>query len=54
MTNLRNICDILNLDYKFIRMIFERHMTNKFDNLIIDKTRPDKKVRKNFTEVIQI
>ena len=54
MNNLRNICDILNLDYKFIRMVFERHMTNKFDNLIIDTTRPDKKLRKNFTEIIHI
>ena len=54
LNNLRNICDVLNLDYKFIRMVFERYMTNKYDNLIIDTTRPDKKLRKNFTEVIHI
>ena len=54
MNNLRNICYILNLDYKDIKFIFEKYLTNKYDNIIIDLTRPDKKIRKNFNEILKI
>ena len=54
MNNLRNICSVLNLDYKDIKFVFEKYLTNKFDNLIIDLNRPDKKLRKNFTEVLKL
>ena len=49
MNNMRNICAVLNLDYKDIKFIFEKYMTNKYDSLIIDLNRPDQKLRKNFT-----
>ena len=52
MNNLRNICAVLNLDYKDIKFIFEKYMTSKYDNLIIDLNRPNQKVRKNFTHVL--
>ena len=48
MNNLRNICAVLNLDYKDIKFIFEKYMTGKYDNLIIDLNRPNQKLRKNF------
>lgn len=54
MNNLRNICAVLNLDYKDMKFIFEKYLTNKYDNLIVDLNRPDKKIRKNFTEVIKV
>ena len=54
MNNLRNICEILNLDYKDIKFIFEKYLANKYDNLIIDLNRPDNKLRKNFTEILKI
>jgi len=54
LNNLRNICAVLNLDYKDIKFIFEKFLTNRYDNLIIDLTRPSKKLRKNFTEVLNI
>ena len=54
MNNLRNICEILNLDYKDMKFIFERFLSNKFDSIVIDLTRPDKKIRKNFVETINI
>ena len=54
MNNLRNICSVLNLDYKDIKFIFEKYMTSKYDNLIIDLNRPDKKLRKNFTELLKL
>lgn len=54
MNNLRNICSVLNLDYKDIKFIFEKYLTSKYDNLIIDLNRPDKKLRKNFTTVLEI
>ena len=53
MNNLRNICSVLNLDCKDIKFIFEKYLTNKFDNLIIDLNRPDIKLRKNFTEILK-
>ena len=52
MNNLRNICYILNLDYHDIKYVFEKMLTTRFDNLIIDLTRPDKKLRINFTKVL--
>ena len=54
MNNLRNICAVLNLDYKDIKFIFEKYMTSKYDNFIIDLNRPDKKLRKNFIQVLDI
>ena len=54
MNNLRHICEILNLDYKDIKFIFEKYLANKYDNLIIDLNRPDNKLRKNFTEILKI
>ena len=54
MNNMRNICKILNLDYKDIKFIFEKYLTSKYDSIIIDLNRPDKKIRKNFTEVLNI
>jgi len=54
MNNLRNICSVLNLDYKDIKFVFEKYLTSKFDNLIIDLNRPDKKLRKNFTEPLKL
>ena len=53
MNNLRNICEILNLDYKDIKFIFEKYLANKYDNLIIDLNRPDNKLRKHFTENLE-
>ena len=44
----------LNLDYKDIKFIFEKYLTSKYDSIIIDLNRPDKKIRKNFTEVLNI
>ena len=35
MNNLRNICAVLNLDYKDIKFIFEKYLTSKIYNLII-------------------
>jgi len=52
MNNLRNICAALNLDYKDIKFIFEKYMTSKYDNLIIDLNRPNQKLRKNFTQIL--
>ena len=52
MNNLRNICAVLNLDYKDIKFIFEKYMTSKYDILIIDLNRPNQKLRKNFFDVI--
>ena len=54
MNNLRNICYILNLDYKDINFILENYLTNKYDNIIIDLTRPDKKIRNNVNEILKI
>ena len=54
MNNLRNICAVLNLDYKDVKFVFEKYLTNKFDNLVIDLNRPDKKLRKNFTEPLKL
>ena len=54
MNNLRNICAVLNLDYKDIKFVFEKYLTNNHDNLIIDLNRPSQKLRKNFTEVLKI
>ena len=54
MNNLRHICEVLNLDYKNIKFIFEKYLKSKYDNLIIDLNRPDKKLRKNFTQVLEI
>ena len=54
MNNLRNICAVLNLDYKDIKFVFEKYLTNNFDNLIIDLNRPSQKLRKNFTEVLKL
>ena len=48
MNNLRNICAVLNLDYKDIKFIFEKFMTSKYDNLIIDLNRPKQKLRRIF------
>ena len=53
MTNLRNICSVLNLDYKDMCFIFKKYLTNNFDNLVVDLTRPSQKLRKNFTQVIE-
>ena len=52
MNNLRNICAVLNLDYKDIKFIFEKYMTSKYDSLIVDLNRPNQKLRKNFTHVL--
>ena len=52
MNNMRNICAVLNLEYKDIKFIFEKYLTNRFDNLIIDLNRPNQKLRKNFVSVI--
>ena len=52
MNNLRNICAVLNLDYKDIKFIFEKYMTSKYDSLIIDLNRPNQKLRKNFTQIL--
>ena len=41
-------------DFKDIKFIFEKSLTSKYDNLIIDINRPDQKIRKNFTEVLKI
>jgi len=54
MNNLRNICSILNLDYQVIKHIFENQLTTKFDNLIVDLTRANAKLRKNFTTILNI
>ena len=54
MNNLRNICNVLNLDYKDMKFIFEKYLTNKYDNIIIDLNRPLAKLRKNFTEILKI
>ena len=54
MNNLRNICSVFNLDYKDIKFVFEKYLTNNHDNLIIDLNRPSQKLRKNFTEVLKI
>ena len=54
LNNLRNICSVLNLDFKDIKFIFEKYLHDKFDNIIIDLNRPDKKIRKNFTQVLEI
>ena len=54
MNNLRNICSVLNLDFKDVKFIFEKYLTSRYDNLIIDLNRPDKKLRKIFTEVLKI
>ena len=52
MNNMRNICAVLNLEYKNIKFTFEKYLRNRFDNLIIDLNRPNKKLRKNFVSVI--
>ena len=52
MNKLRNICAVLNLDYKDIKFIFEKYMTSKYDSLIIDLNRTNQKLRNNFFEVI--
>ena len=52
MNNMRNICAVLNLEYKDIKFIFEKYLTNRFDNLIIDLNRPNQKLRKIFVSVI--
>ena len=54
MNNLRNICSVLNLDYKDIKYIFEKQMKSNFDNLIIDLNRPNQKLRINFTNVVNL
>ena len=54
MNNLRNICDVLNLTYKDMKFVFEKYLTNKYDNIVIDLNRPDKKLRKNFVTVLDI
>ena len=54
MNNMRNICQVLNLDYKDIKFIFEKYLTNQYDNIIIHLTRPDKKIRKKFTDVLKL
>ena len=54
MNNLRNICNVLNLDYKDMKFIFEKYLTNKYDNIIIDLNRPSAKLRKNFVTVLDI
>ena len=54
MNNLRNICSNLNLDYQVVKHIFEKLLTSKYDNLVVDLTRPDARLRKNFTEIINI
>jgi len=46
INNLRNICSILNLDYKVIKFVFEKYLNIRFDNIIIDLTRPATKIRK--------
>ena len=52
MANLRNICSVLNLDNKDMCFIFKKYLTSQFDNLVVDLTRPDKKLRKNLTQVL--
>ena len=54
MNNLRNICAVLNLDYKDIKFVFEKYLTSNYDNLIIDLNRPSQKLRKNFIQVLDI
>ena len=54
MRNLRNVCDTLNLDYNDMKYIFNKYLTQKYDNIIVDLNRPNQKIRKNFTEVINI
>ena len=54
MNNLRNICNVLNLNYKDMKFIFEKYLTNKYDNIIIDLNRPSAKLRKNFVTVLDI
>ena len=54
MNNLRNICNVLNLDYKDMKFIFENYLTNKYDNIIIDLNRPSAKLRKHFVTVLDI
>ena len=54
MNNLRNICNVLNLDYKDMKFIFEKYLTIKYDNIIIDLNRPFAKLRKNVSEILKI
>ena len=52
--NLSNICEILNLDLNDMKFIFNKYLTQPFDNITIDTTRPNAKIRKNFTQVLEI
>ena len=54
MRNLRNVCDTLNLDFNVIKYIFNKYLTQKYDNIIVDMNRPSQKIRKKFTEITAI
>ena len=54
MNNLRNLCSCLNLNFKDMKFIFENYLTSKYDNLVVDLNRSDKKLRKNFVEILNV
>ena len=54
MNNLRNLCSCLNLNFKDMKFIFEKYLTSKYDNLVVDLNRSDKKLRKNFVEILNV
>ena len=54
LKNLRNISHVLNLDYKSMKYIFKKRLTSNYDSVIVDLNRPEKKLRRNFVEVLNV